>query len=93
MASGSSNVIGSDTLTVRQLGTATFARSLSAAAVGGTVFTVGFVSGAAVQVDLLPIIVKGLRIVGNSTGSVADLAEAARAICRPPHPAGHRPRV
>lgn len=47
---------------------------------GGTVFTVGLVSGAVAQVDLLPIIVKGLRIIGNSTGSVADLAEAARAI-------------
>lgn len=67
-------------LVVETVGTATFARSLNAAAVGGTVFTVGFVSGAVAQVDLMPIIVKALRIIGNSTGSVADLAEAARAI-------------
>jgi NADPH:quinone reductase-like Zn-dependent oxidoreductase len=67
-------------LVVETVGGATIARSLNAAAVGGTVFTVGFVGGTAAPIDLLPIIVKALRIVGNNTGSVADLAEAARAI-------------
>ncbi len=67
-------------LVVETVGGATIARSLNAAAVGGTVFTVGFVTGTATTIDLLPIIVKALRIVGNNTGSVADLAEAARAI-------------
>ncbi len=67
-------------LVVETVGEATFTRSLNAAAMGGTVFTVGFVTGTATQIDLLPIIVKALRIVGNNTGSVADLAEAARAI-------------
>ncbi|MDB5932566.1 MAG: NAD(P)-dependent alcohol dehydrogenase [Polaromonas sp.] len=67
-------------LVVETVGGATFARSLNAAAVGGTVFTVGFVGGTASSLDLLPIIVKSLRIIGNSTGSVTDLAEAARAI-------------
>ncbi len=67
-------------LVVETVGAATFARSLNAAAVGGTVFTVGFVGGTASSIDLLPIIVKALRIVGNNTGSVADLAEAAKAI-------------
>jgi len=67
-------------LVVETIGEATIARSLNAAAVGGTVFTVGFVTGTAATIDLLPIIVKGLRVVGNNTGSVADLAEAARAI-------------
>lgn len=67
-------------LVVETVGGATFARALNAAALGGTVFTVGFVSGTAASIDLFPIIVKALRIVGNSTGSVADLAEAARAI-------------
>ncbi len=42
--------------------------------------TVGFVSGTSAALDMLPVIVKALRIVGNNTGSVADLAEAARAI-------------
>ena len=67
-------------LMVETVGEATFTRSLNAAAVGGTVFTVGFVTGTAAQIDLLPIIVKALRIVGNNTGSVADLADAVRAI-------------
>lgn len=67
-------------LVVERVGAATFARSLNAAAVGGTVFTVGFVGGTASSIDLLPIIVKALRIVGNNTGSVADLAEATKAI-------------
>lgn len=67
-------------LVVETVGHATWARSVNAAATGGTVFTVGFVSGTGVAIDLLPIIVKGLHIVGNNTGSVADLAEALRAI-------------
>ncbi len=67
-------------LVVETVGAATIARSLRAAALGGTVFTVGFVGGTSAPVDLLPIIVKALRVVGNNTGSVADLAEAARAI-------------
>ena len=67
-------------LVVETVGAATIVRSLNAAAVGGTVFTVGFVTGTMAAIDLLPIIVKALRIVGNNTGSVADLAQAARAI-------------
>jgi NADPH:quinone reductase-like Zn-dependent oxidoreductase len=67
-------------LVVETAGAATFARSLNAAATGGTVFTVGFVAGTAASIDLLPIIVKALRVVGNNTGSVADLADAIRAI-------------
>jgi NADPH:quinone reductase-like Zn-dependent oxidoreductase len=67
-------------LVVETVGAAIFTRLLNAAAMGGTVFTVGFVSGAAASIALLTIIVKSLRIVGNSTGSVADLAEAARAM-------------
>jgi NADPH:quinone reductase-like Zn-dependent oxidoreductase len=67
-------------LVVETVGDATFARSLNAAATGGTVFTVGFQSGATTTVDLFKIIGKALRVVGNSTGSVADLAEAVRAI-------------
>lgn len=67
-------------LVVETVGGATITRSINAAATGGTIFTVGFVSGTAASIDLLPIIVKALRIVGNSTGSVADLAQATRAI-------------
>ena len=67
-------------LVVETVGQATIARSLNAAAMGGTVFTVGFLTGTAASIDLLTIITKGLRIIGNSTGSVADLAAATRAI-------------
>lgn len=67
-------------LVVETVGDATFERSLNAAAMGGTVFTVGFLSGATTSVNLFSIIGKALRVVGNSTGSVADLAEAVRAI-------------
>jgi len=67
-------------LVVETVGGATIAHSLNATAMGGTVFTVGFLTGTAASIDLLPIIVKALRIVGNNTGSVADLAEATRAI-------------
>ena len=67
-------------LVVETVGDATFARSLNAAAMGATVFTVGFLSGVTTSVNLFSIIGKGLRVVGNSTGSVADLAEAVRAI-------------
>lgn len=67
-------------LVVETVGGQTIVRSLNAVAMGGTVFTVGFITGTTSSIDLLPIIVKALRIVGNNTGSVADLAQAARAI-------------
>jgi NADPH:quinone reductase-like Zn-dependent oxidoreductase len=67
-------------LVVDTVGEATFARSLKAAAFGGTVFTVGFLTGVTASIDLFSIIGKALKVVGNNTGSVADLAEAARAI-------------
>lgn len=67
-------------LVVETVGAATLARSLQAAAFGGTVFTVGFVTVSAASFDMLPVIVKALRIVGNNTGSVADLAQATQAI-------------
>jgi len=67
-------------LVVETVGEATIARSIHAAAMGGTIFTVGFVTGTAAAIDLLQVIVKALRIVGNSTGSVADLTQAVRAI-------------
>jgi NADPH:quinone reductase-like Zn-dependent oxidoreductase len=61
-------------------GSGTFSRSLNAAAYGGTVFTIGFVTGTAASADLLPIIIKALNVQGNNTGSVADLGDAARAV-------------
>ena len=67
-------------LVVETVGGPSFARSLNAVAMGGTVFTVGFIAGSETAFDLFAVIGKAVRIVGNSTGSVADLKEAVRAI-------------
>jgi NADPH:quinone reductase-like Zn-dependent oxidoreductase len=67
-------------LVVETVGEQTFNRSLSAAAFGGVVFVIGFLSGANPAVSLFPLITKGLEVRGNNTGSVADLREAATAI-------------
>jgi len=67
-------------LVVETVGGPSFARSLNAVAMGGTVFTVGFLAGTETTFDLFTVIGKAVRIVGNSTGSVADLKEAVRAI-------------
>ncbi|MDQ0474075.1 zinc-dependent alcohol dehydrogenase family protein [Labrys wisconsinensis] len=67
-------------LVVETVGAQTFGRSLNAAAVEGTVFVVGFVTGGELATSLFPVILKTLRVIGSNTGSVADLAEAAEAI-------------
>ena len=67
-------------LVVETVGGPSFARSLNAVAMGGTVFAVGFLAGTETTFDLFTVIGKAVRIVGNSTGSVADLSEAVRAI-------------
>jgi NADPH:quinone reductase-like Zn-dependent oxidoreductase len=46
----------------------------------GTIFVVGFVSGMDLTIPVLPINLKTLRIIGNNTGSTANLADAVRAI-------------
>jgi NADPH:quinone reductase-like Zn-dependent oxidoreductase len=73
------NGVGAD-LVIDTVGTATFTRSLAAARYGGVVFTIGFVTGTSLQVDLMTVIVKALRIQGNNTGSAEDLGNAMRAI-------------
>ena len=67
-------------LVVETGGAETFVRSMTAVRQGGVVFTVGFVTGSRLEVDLMPLIVKAIRVLGNNTGSVADLAEATAAI-------------
>jgi NADPH:quinone reductase-like Zn-dependent oxidoreductase len=67
-------------LVLETTGAETFARSLNAVRHGGTVFTIGFLSGAKTEVDLMTIIVKSIRVQGNNTGSAADLADAVAAI-------------
>lgn len=67
-------------LVVETIGGANFARSLNAAATNGTVFTVGFLHGGVTPFDMLTVITKALRIVGNSTGSVSDVRQAVYGI-------------
>ncbi|RDU99111.1 zinc-dependent alcohol dehydrogenase family protein [Trinickia dinghuensis] len=71
--------VGAD-LVVETGGTQTFGRSVNAAAIGGTVFVIGFVTGATASADLMTIMTKALNVQGNNTGSVADLRDVARAI-------------
>ncbi|MBW8907602.1 MAG: NAD(P)-dependent alcohol dehydrogenase [Mesorhizobium sp.] len=71
--------VGAD-LVMDTVGIATFTRSLAAARYGGIVFTIGFVTGTNLQLDLMTVIVKALRIQGNNTGSAEDLGKAMRAI-------------
>ncbi len=61
-------------------GTETFPQSIQAAAVNGTIFIIGFLSGHEPTIDVGPIMEKCLRLQGNNTGPVAALAEACVAI-------------
>jgi NADPH:quinone reductase-like Zn-dependent oxidoreductase len=61
-------------------GTATFPQSIKAAALEGTVFIIGFLSGMDVSFNVGSVMEKRIRLQGNNTGSVADLAEAAAAM-------------
>lgn len=67
-------------LIVETIGASTFQRSLNLAAYAGTVYTVGFIGGMSLTMDILPIMSKTLRIIGSQTGSTANLEEAVRAI-------------
>lgn len=67
-------------LVLETAGSATFVRSINAVRHAGTIFVIGFVSGSKVDLDVMPLIVKALRIQGNNTGSAADLADAVSAI-------------
>lgn len=67
-------------LVVETGGTQTFGRSINAAALGGTVFVIGFVTGMTASADLFAILKKELRVQGVSTGSVADLRDVVRAV-------------
>ncbi|MGN6667560.1 MAG: zinc-dependent alcohol dehydrogenase family protein [Trinickia sp.] len=67
-------------LIVETGGTQTFGRSINAAAVGATVFVIGFVTGATASVDLMAILTKALNGQGTNTGPVSDLRDVARAI-------------
>ncbi len=61
-------------------GTESFSKALEAAAVGGKIYAVGFLSGKATSISLLPMIRKMLRIQGLSVGHRDSFIEMNRAI-------------
>ena len=61
-------------------GTATFPQSIKAAALDGTVFIIGFLTGTDVSFSVGSVMEKRVRLQGNNTGPVADLADAAEAM-------------
>lgn len=61
-------------------GTATFPQSIAAAGLDSTVFIIGFLSGTEVSISVVPVMEKRVRLQGNNTGPVADLADSAAAI-------------
>ncbi len=67
-------------LIVETVGASTFPRSMNAAALGATIYVVGFIGGMELSIPVLPIMMKTLRIIGSQTGSTANLADATRAI-------------
>ena len=67
-------------LVLETVGAQTFGQSLKAARHGGTVFTIGFLTGGQTTVDLMLVIVNSLRLLGNNTGSAEDLSDAVAAI-------------
>lgn len=67
-------------LIVETVGGGTFARSINAAKIGGTLYVVGFVGGMEVTMPVLPVMVKTLNILGSQTGSTSDLASAVQAV-------------
>lgn len=67
-------------LVVETVGAATFARSLNAVAIGGTIFVVGLLSGHEITLPVIPILLKTVTIRGNNTGSTTDFADAMRAV-------------
>ena len=67
-------------LVLETAGSATFNRSIAATRIGGGIYSIGFLSGGRVEIDLLQVINKALRIQGSNTGSAQDLADASAAI-------------
>ncbi len=61
-------------------GSETFPRSVNAAAMAGTIFVIGFLTGSTPTIDVLPVMEKELSILGNNTGPIAALAGATAAV-------------
>lgn len=67
-------------LIVETVGGPSFAQSINAAAIGASLYVVGFVGGMELTIPALPVMVKTLRIIGSQTGSTAQLRDAVSAL-------------
>ena len=67
-------------LVIETGGAATIGKSIAATRYGGTVFTIGFLSGASATLELFPVVGNAVKVLGSNTGSVDDLSQAIRAI-------------
>ncbi len=63
-------------------GAATMPQSIQAAGLDSTVFIIGFLGGTEPSINVVPVMERRIRLQGNNTGPVADLADAAQAITR-----------
>ena len=63
-------------------GAETFPQSIQTAGMDSTIFIIGFLSGSEVSLNVVPVMEKRIRLQGNNTGPVADLADAAAAMER-----------
>ena len=61
-------------------GESTFPQSIASAGLNSTIFIIGFLSGMEPTINVGPLMEKRIRLQGNNTGPVADLADAARAL-------------
>jgi len=67
-------------LVLETSGTGTFTQSIEAAGLDSTVFIIGFLSETDVSISVVPVMERRIRLQGNNTGPVADLAAAAATI-------------
>ncbi len=63
-------------------GAATMSQSIQSAGLDSVVFIIGFLGGTEPRVDVVPVMERRIRLQGNNTGPVADLADAAETIAR-----------
>ena len=61
-------------------GAGTLQHSMSATRSGGTIAVIGVLAGRVGELDLAPVLMRGLTLRGIFVGSVSDLAETVRAI-------------
>lgn len=67
-------------LVIDTAGGTTLMQSIGAVRQGGSVFALGFIGGSKLELDLMPLMLKSVRLQGSNTGSSADLTSAMQVI-------------